>query len=101
MSKAKENNVQLDEKSKEMKRVIDDMRPMTEAAMSERQRLAAQGMQNTRMCPVPGMKNRWATNETHWIMPKPKPTFWQQTKLLFVKHTAKLPGCAEPNDRRE
>jgi len=78
--------MQLDEKSKEMKRMMDAMRPLTDAEMAERQRLAASGMQNAGMRPVPGMQNMWASEPWHWIPEPPKPTFWQRLRMLFVRH---------------
>lgn len=74
--------MQLDEKSKAMKRMMDGMRALTEDEMAERQRQSASGMINAGMRQVPGTENMWATNIDHWIPDKPKPTLWQRLKLL-------------------
>ena len=81
--------MRLDQKSMAMKRMMESMRPLTEAEISERQRLAASGMQNAGMRHVTGMENLWATNECHFIPNKPKPTFWQRIKRLLM--TTKSP----------
>lgn len=75
--------MQLDEKSKAMKRMVDGMRALTEAEMAERQRQVSPGMINAGMRQVPGMENMWATNVDHWIPDKQKPTFWQRLKRWF------------------